>query len=115
MFLSKGVFEGRLTDFGSYDQCLSIADNDMIGSAQYCSLDLIPTIPRPMPKQQNLFHRIPNLLPLHIQQNQRNALNLIANEASVFYWVSYRTGICTSNRCTTSDIQSIAEQGILCQ
>ncbi|CAG2115481.1 unnamed protein product [Medioppia subpectinata] len=88
-FPPKGVLEGRLTDFGSYDQCLSIIDNHMIGSAQYCSLDLVPYIPRPMPKQHNLFHKIPNLLPIDIIQNKSNALNIMATEASFFYWIRF--------------------------
>ena len=111
-FPPVGLFDGTLTDFGSYDQCLGVDDNPSIGSTQYCSIILDPPLPRPMPKQHNVFHQIPNLLSSDVYQNSSNALIKIANESSTFYWLSIRTAVCLPNKCTETDIKSLAKTGI---
>ena len=105
------MFEGSLTDFGSYDQCLSVANNEIIGSSQYCSVSFVPIIPRPMPRQHNLYHKIANLLPPEVYRNKSNALIKIANESSIFYWVSIRTAICTPSKCSQNDIEELVKTG----
>ncbi len=107
-----GLFEGTLTDLGSYDQCLSIVSNDLIGSPQYCLIDFSLPIPHPMPKHQNLFHKIKNLLPNDISNKTNNAFAKLANEASIFYWISLRIGICSPNKCALNDIYSLSKTGI---
>lgn len=44
-FPAAGLFEGSFTDLGSYQGCLSVRDNPLIGQAQYCTLDFEPIIP----------------------------------------------------------------------
>lgn len=82
-----------------------------MGSPQYCSIDFVPKIPRPMPMHHNLYHKIDNLLPKHVYNNTNHALNKIADEASIFYWVSLRTGICTPNKCTPDEIYTLSKTG----
>ncbi|XP_054153004.1 nose resistant to fluoxetine protein 6-like [Oppia nitens] len=107
-----GIFEGTVTDLGAYDQCLAIVDNEVLGSAQYCLLDFKFPLPEPMAKQHNLFHQINDLLPANNSSQintTNNALNIIAKEASIFYWISLRLGICTPNKCNTNEISSMAK------
>ncbi|XP_054153015.1 nose resistant to fluoxetine protein 6-like [Oppia nitens] len=107
-----GIFEGTVTDLGAYDQCLAIVDNEVLGSAQYCLLDFKFPLPEPMAKQHNLFHQINDLLPANNSSQintTNNALNIIAKEASIFYWISLRLGICTPNKCNTNDISTMAK------
>ncbi|CAG2113548.1 unnamed protein product [Medioppia subpectinata] len=111
-FPASGIFEGTFTDLGAYDQCLSIENNKIIGSAQYCLIDTSLPLPKPMPKHHNLFHLV-DVLPDSLKNNNSNkALNKLSKNASFFYWLSLRVGICTPNKCTENDIKLITERVI---
>ena len=50
-----GLMEGTVTDFGSYDECVDIEPNDIIGRSQYCTIEMKPLLP-PRPRYHNLVH-----------------------------------------------------------
>lgn len=56
-FPPAGLFEGSYTDLGSYRGCLRVEDNDIIGQAQYCTLDFQPLVPT-RPRYHSIFKRI---------------------------------------------------------
>ena len=109
-FPPSGVRMGTLTDFGAYDQCLAIEPNSMIEKPQYCLVDLIPPLPRPMPVHHNLHHTI-DVLPkdFDINQSFQNVFTNYSEFASFFYWITLRTGICTPSKCSQQDINSLAK------
>lgn len=59
-FPMAGIMDGTFTDFGSFDECLSIKPNDVIGEPMYCSLEMRPLLP-PRPR----FHNLVNPLDHH--------------------------------------------------
>lgn len=59
-FPMAGIMEGTFTDFGSFDECLGILPNDVLGEPQYCSLEMRPLLP-PRPR----FHNLVNSLDQH--------------------------------------------------
>jgi hypothetical protein len=101
-FPPRGLFSGTFTDFGSYDQCLSITPNSIIQEAQYCMIDLIPYIPQPQPVNNNLFHS----LSLNI-----SGFEALKEHASYFYYVSWRTGICLPSKCSREEITLVVKKG----
>lgn len=52
-----GILEGTFSDFGSYDECMEIRDNEIIGQTQYCTLDMRPILP-PRPRYHNLVYSL---------------------------------------------------------
>lgn len=56
-FPPAGLFEGSFTDLGSYRGCLKVGENDVIGQAQYCTLDFQPLVPT-RPRYHSIFKRI---------------------------------------------------------
>ena len=56
----SGILDGTFTDFGSFDECLGILPNEIIGEAQYCALEMRPLLP-PRPR----FHNLVNPLNYH--------------------------------------------------
>lgn len=56
-FPPAGFFEGSFTDLGSYRGCMSVDDNEIIGQAQYCTLDFQPLVPT-RPRFHSIFKRI---------------------------------------------------------
>lgn len=112
-FPPNGALSGTLTDFGDYDQCLSIKDL----SPQYCLMDIEVPMPRPMPKNHNYFHRSSGLLPRHQHnhttlQNNGTVYHYLADVSSVFYYLYVQIGICIPKSCTEEDIHSVAVKGM---
>lgn len=56
-FPPAGLFEGSFTDLGSYRGCISVPDNELIGQAQYCTLDFQPIVPT-RPRFHSIFKRV---------------------------------------------------------
>jgi len=110
-FPPSGIFEGTITDFGDYDQCLSIKPNEVIGESQYCLIDISLPLPQPMSKHQNLHHKV-DLLPQFLNKSQNNIFVKLSKNASFFYWIFLRIGICSPNKCTKSDIRILAQKSI---
>ncbi len=111
-FPAAGILVGTVTDFGDYDQCLSIEPNQVIGESQYCLIDISIPLPEPMPIHHNMFHRV-NVLPEFIEKNQNHIFVKLAEDASTFYWVNPKLGICVPNKCSQNDIKVIAKKSEL--
>lgn len=105
---ASGILGGTVTDFGDYDQCLSIKPNKVIGKSQYCLIDISLPLPQPMSKHQNFFHEV-NVLPQYLNKSQSLFVQL-SKDASLFYWIFPRLGICSPNKCTKSDLRILAEK-----
>jgi len=108
-FPPKGILEGTVTDFGDYDQCLSITSNEVIGESQYCLIDISLPVPKPMPKHQNLYHKV-DVLPAFVNKNGSNVFVKFSEDASYFYWYYLRLGICTPKKCTENDVIILARK-----
>ena len=113
-FPPSGLLEGTSSDFGAYDQCLSIEPNEVMGRAQYCMIDLSLPLPQPQPMHHNLHHKV-TVIPKDIESNSSvlsadNLFTSLSAEASFFYWVSIRTAICVPNKCSQNDINSLINQ-----
>jgi hypothetical protein len=108
-FPPSGIIEGTVTDFGDYDQCLAIQPNQVIAKSQYCLIDISLPLPKPMPIHQNFYHKV-NVLPEFVNKSKNNVLVKLSEDASYFYWVFIRLGICTPKKCSESDIRFLAEK-----
>jgi len=111
----SGMLTGTMTDFGDYDQCLSI---DQI-EPQYCLLDFAIPMPQPMPKYHN-YYQISEVLPSEtdwssgtVQKFTSNGTiyRYLADVSSIFYYLYLQIGICLPKSCPTSDIVNIAIRG----
>ena len=92
---------GTLTDFGSYDQCLSIEK-----PVQYCLVDSKIPMPR-MPEWHNLYLQSKNLSQNYEPDDLYHTIN---NVSSIFYFVNILTGICLPEDCSSeNDVVSIAQ------
>jgi hypothetical protein len=111
-FPPTGIMGGTITDFGDYDQCLSIEPNQMIGESQYCLIDISIPLPNPMPIHHNMFHKVDVLLQ-SINKSSNNVFDKFSEEASIFYWVNPKIGICAPKKCALNDIKAISEKGKL--
>jgi hypothetical protein len=108
-FPPAGILDGTVTDFGDYEQCLSIEPNEVIGESQYCLIDISLPLPEPMPIHQNLFHRV-NVLPQYVNRSRNDVFFKLAEDASFFYWINPKLGICVPNKCSINDVKTIARK-----
>ena len=79
-FPMAGVFQGSYTDLGSYHGCMRIADNELIGQAQYCMLDFQPIVPT-RPRFHSIFKRILDHNPASQQLTNGDFDQLLASQA----------------------------------
>ena len=107
-FPPSGVLIGTSTDFGSYDQCLSVEPNLVIDRPQYCLLDVRPPLPQPMPLHMNFHHRI-DVLPKSLNTNESNIFLKYSEFASYYDWIDIRTGICVPSKCSQKDVELLAK------
>ena len=106
----SGIFTGTITDYGHYDQCLSIDQFfDSPIQPQYCLIDLSIPLPKPMPLHNNLNHRIRPSRPSIANLIYRDRLEEIS---SIFYYANFQFGICLPKACSIQDIKLIASTGI---
>ncbi|XP_077505666.1 nose resistant to fluoxetine protein 6-like isoform X1 [Amblyomma americanum] len=86
-----GIFEGTITDFGSFDQCLETRAQDSWGDesfrGQYCSLFLKPNIDTSRP--------------VSFLRNSRRNLSRIMKS---IWFPGFRLGICVPSACSRNDI-----------
>ncbi len=111
-FPPSGIIEGTVTDFGDYDQCLDIKPNEVIGESQYCLIDISLPLPKPMPIHQNFFHEI-NVLPEFMNKSSNNVFVKLSKDASLFYWVELKVGVCLPNMCSHNDVKALLEKSII--
>jgi hypothetical protein len=110
-FPPSGIIEGTVTDFGDYDQCLAIEPNEVIGKSQYCLIDISLPLPKPMPIHQNIFHRV-DVLPQFVNKSGNNVFVKLSKDASFFYWVYIRLGICSTIKCSQKDVKTLIEKSM---
>lgn len=110
-FPPSGLTRGTLTDFGDYDQCLSIEN---VITPQYCLMDV--SLPMPaMPRYHN-YHQKPAILPELSNGTVRSqylstdtVFRHLEENASVFYYVYLKIGFCLPKNCRKKDIATIAK------
>ncbi|CAG2112969.1 unnamed protein product [Medioppia subpectinata] len=112
-FPPKGVMEGTITDFGDYDQCLSIEPNLSIGRSQYCLVDLEVPMPKPLVSENINYFDIIDVLPKSVNKSSNNIFVKLSRDASYFYFFFLRTGICTPDKCTKHDIKLMVHKSFL--
>ena len=113
-FPASGFFQGTFSDFGSYDQCLSVEPNELIGKPKYCSIDFVPFLPR-RSINHNIFHNLNGFESFiisitHRNLTKNNIFNKIAKNAGFFYYVSIRIGVCVPSSCQDHEIELIAQK-----
>nr|XP_027201165.1 nose resistant to fluoxetine protein 6-like [Dermatophagoides pteronyssinus] len=107
-----GMILGTMTDYGDYDQCMSIDPSDLI--VKYCLIDMTIPMPMPRPSMHNLFHTTKNILPNEIINNKSMSGNFyydLGKMSSFFYYSTIRKGICLPTDCIDKDIEIITEKG----
>ncbi|XP_027205919.2 nose resistant to fluoxetine protein 6-like isoform X1 [Dermatophagoides pteronyssinus] len=103
---SSGMFRGTITDYGDYDQCLSI-DKSTIPT-QYCLVDFAMPMPKPQPKHHNFFHKTIGLLPENFQRHNGSTIyEHLEKYSSIFYYTNIEMAICMPNTCNQNDLETI--------
>nr|XP_027205919.1 nose resistant to fluoxetine protein 6-like isoform X1 [Dermatophagoides pteronyssinus] len=103
---SSGMFRGTITDYGDYDQCLSI-DKSTIPT-QYCLVDFAMPMPKPQPKHHNFFHKTIGLLPENFQHHNGSTIyEHLEKYSSIFYYTNIEMAICMPNTCNQNDLETI--------
>lgn len=116
---TAGVFEGSLTMFGNYRQCLSIRapDEDEIEiteqfeeyfRGQFCVLHLKPWMPVKRPFY-HLNSTIEPLLRKNYKYYEKTLYDELAEIAIAFNFIDIRMDLCVPSTCTTADIQRVAD------
>lgn len=109
---SSGMFRGTITDYGDYDQCLSI-DKSTIPT-QYCLVDFAMPMPKPQPKHHNFFHKTIGLLPENFQHHNGSTIyEHLEKYSSIFYYTNIEMAICMPNTCNQNDLETILKGNVL--
>nr|XP_027206252.1 nose resistant to fluoxetine protein 6-like [Dermatophagoides pteronyssinus] len=137
--IPAGMFMGTLTDYGDYDQCMSITDdqesNQSLIIPQYCLIDMSIPMPKPRPTTHNYYHHTEGIIPDKDLLAKTVNLDFIADQdlsssiikqmilapnptiheylaqvSSNFYYSFIRRGICLPSSCTTNDVNKIIEK-----
>lgn len=122
-FPPTGSLSGTLTDFGDYDQCLSLSTPTI--APKYCLVDLEVPMPKPMPRFHNYFQKSFDLQAIALKTMSEQELDQLfgqpsvngtiygqlANVSSVFYYVYVRVGVCVPRTCQTNDLESVIKRG----
>ena len=106
-FPAPGFFTGTFSDFGSYDQCLSIEPNGIIGKPKYCSIDFVPYLPK-IHIHHNIYHNLTKS-PIDSSLSKNNIFHFVAQNSQFFYYVSMRVGVCVPSSCQDHEIELIAQ------
>ncbi|XP_071041298.1 nose resistant to fluoxetine protein 6 [Parasteatoda tepidariorum] len=102
----SGIFEGTVSDFGAFDQCLEIElpkrNGDIEFRGKYCAIEAAPIMPKPFRNFSlaKLVHAGP--------------LDTIGKEVEIggmaFYYLKFRLGICVPSTCSLQDMQAVAKR-----
>lgn len=119
-FPPSGTMRGTLTDFGDYDQCLSIDQYVNSIETKYCLIDIGISMPQPIPRHHNYFHQA-KVLPNQIE-DERKSIFLsngsmylhLANISSIFYYANIQIGICIPEQCSSFDVKQFLSNGLIC-
>lgn len=116
---TSGIFQGSLTMFGNYRQCLSIRapDEDEIEitdqfeeyfRGQFCVVHIKPWMPIKKPFY-NLNSTIDSLLRKNYKYYEKTLYDELAEIAIAFNFIDIRMDLCVPSTCTVADIQRVAE------
>lgn len=116
---TSGIFQGSLTMFGNYRQCLSIRapDEDEIEitdqfeeyfRGQFCVIHLKPWMPIKKPFY-HLNSTIEPLLRKNYKYYEKTLYDELAEIAVAFNFIDIRMDLCVPSTCTIADIQRVAE------
>ncbi|XP_054719316.1 nose resistant to fluoxetine protein 6-like [Uloborus diversus] len=102
----SGMFDGTVTEFGAFDQCLKILVKNKKGvedfRGQYCSVEAVPNLgPRP----QNL-----SLAILPTVKFDDSIIKEMHSTIFAFYQLTLRFGICIPSTCTVEDMRVLGAQ-----
>ncbi|KAM7303845.1 nose resistant to fluoxetine protein 6 [Ixodes scapularis] len=107
--LAPGLLEGSLTDFGNFDECLSVAVGDdpsahPLFRGQYCMVKARPPLP-PKPWVVSKHFQAVNfsLFP------ETSVIRELLEDAGTFYATTTRTGLCMPSSCSKQDVESIVK------
>lgn len=116
---TAGIFQGSLTMYGNYRQCLNIRapDEDEIEiteqfeeyfRGQFCVIHLKPW----MPTKQPFYHLNSTIEPLlrkNYKYYEKTLYDELAEIAIAFNFIDIRMDLCVPSTCTVADIQRVAE------
>lgn len=116
---TAGIFEGSLTMFGNYRQCLSIRapDEDEIEiteqfeeyfRGQFCVIHLKPWMPIKKPFY-HLNSTVESLLRKNYRYYEKTLYDELAEIAIAFNFIDIRMDLCVPSTCTVADIQRVAD------
>lgn len=102
--IPAGISDGTLTDFGSYDQCLSIRGPDTM-RGQYCLMKWAPPLP---PKPEGITFQT-RVLDFQNTTLDDTFLDDLAGYAHALYDRYGRYGICSPSACSKFDLQQVID------
>ncbi|GIY90712.1 nose resistant to fluoxetine protein 6 [Caerostris darwini] len=104
--IPSGMFDGTVTEFGAFDQCLAILVKNKKGfedfRGQYCSVEAVPTL-GPRPKNLSLAKKSDT-------DYNGSIMKEIENKIFAFYQLTHRFGICVPSTCSADDMQMLGAQ-----
>nr|XP_046914910.1 uncharacterized protein LOC124495555 isoform X1 [Dermatophagoides farinae] len=102
----SGMFRGTITDYGDYDQCLSIIEPIR---SQYCLVDFSMPMPKSQPPpNHNFFHKTLGLLPETFpRRNESTIYEHLEKYSSIFYYTYVEMAICMPIVCNQDDLETI--------
>lgn len=110
--LPSGLLEGTLSELGNFDECLAIehqlegptGGQPRLTRGQYCSLQVKPPM-LARPRHHTVCQRLPAL---SASSNQTSRVfRLLSQNSQQFLYVGLRLGLCTPDKCSQGDIQTI--------
>ncbi|KAL1473078.1 hypothetical protein MTO96_022564 [Rhipicephalus appendiculatus] len=111
--LAPGLLDGSLTDFGDYEECLSVAvpdasseDGALLFRGQYCMVKSRPPLP-PKPRLVTKHFAAVNLTLFP----ENSVMRELAKDAGTFFTTTARTGLCMPSVCSKEDVEAIAKNG----
>ena len=118
-FPPSGFAEGVLSDFGEYDECLSVISPDTNDKqpkikGQYCLMKLILPYPQKddIKSNENLNEEIKLDPKFKAQQIdlQKLTLKTLVETLNIVSGTIYRMGVCMPNTCTPQDFEDIVNK-----
>ncbi|CAN7989918.1 unnamed protein product [Ixodes pacificus] len=107
--LAPGLLEGSLTEFGNFDECLSVAVGDdpsaqPLFRGQYCMVKARPPLPPKPWVVSNHFQAVNfSLFP------ETSVIRELLEDAGTFYATTTRMGLCMPSSCSRQDVESIVK------
>lgn len=108
-FPMSGVLEGTLTDFGDFDECISVVPPTML-PPQYCTVEARPLLP-PRPRFHNLVHPLHHFYNLTSIASSSPVGPLFLQNVHYFYYIMFRVGLCLPSECTRDELNNFISSG----